>query len=43
MLVCFSQQLAWQFSSCGMAPVPYFKKGIVGDHSILFFTFVNLL
>ena len=42
-LVCFPQQLAWQFSSCGMAPAPYFRRGIVGDHSILFFTFVNLL
>ena len=41
--MCFPQQLARQFLSCGMAPVPYFGRGIVGDHSILFFTFVNLL
>ena len=26
--------------SCGMAPAPYFRRRIVGDHSLLFFTFV---
>ena len=26
--------------SYGMAPAPYFRRGIVGDHSLLFFTFV---
>ena len=26
--------------SCGMAPAPYFRRRIVRDHSLLFFTFV---
>ena len=26
--------------SCGMAPAPYFRRRTVGDHSLLFFTFV---
>ena len=27
-------------SSCGMAPNPYFRRRIVSDHSLFFFTFV---
>ena len=36
----FLNNLPGSFSSCGMAPAPYFKRRIFGDHSLLFFTFV---